>query len=268
MTAPLQTIALADIRIRPQVRKAFDEDSLRGLAESIAESGLQQPLLCGRDAEGVWLIDGERRLRACRLLGWEEVPVLVESSEVGIADALTRQLACNLQREELTVVERAEGIRALMAQTSMTADQVAAKLGLSPATVSRALAVLGLPEPIRAGVAEGRTPADSAYLLARVGDSGEQAALAAEITGGRLTRDALARKLNRVTRARKAGKAGVARVTAPLGRGRSVTIAGKGLTLDAVVEWLEPLLDRAKKAKAQGLTLQKFIQTLKDQARA
>lgn len=266
MSATLTTVALDRIRVMPQVRKHFDEASLKGLAASIAESGLLQPLLCSADGESLRLIDGERRLRACRLLGMKEVTILVVSDPVSIVEALTRQLACNLQREDLTVIERAEAIQALMQQGPMTADQAAKRLGQSPATVSRTLSVLKLPESIRVRVADGDIPADAAYLLARIEEPERQSALAEEVVGGTLTRDALNRKIKGRHRWEKSRSTSVCRVTALLGGGRSVTIAGKGLSIESLIESLEQLLTRARKAKSQALSLETFVRTLRDQA--
>lgn len=266
MNPSLQHVPIDRLSVAPQVRKHFDEGAIDGLAASIRESGLQQPLLVRREGERLHVIDGERRLRACRSLGMKEIPVLVVDDPLTVADILTRQLACNLQREDLSPLERGEGIRQLMEHGRMTADQVAKRLGHSPATVSRALSVLRLPEPIRAQVASGQIPADTAYLLARVETPEQQASLAAEVVGGKLTRDALTRKMKRVRRAEAQAKDGPNRVTALLGGGRSVTVGGKGLTLDSLMEALEQLLSRARKSKSQGLSLATFVRTLRDQA--
>jgi ParB-like chromosome segregation protein Spo0J len=153
-----------------------------------------------------------------------------------------------------------------MDQGKLTAEQVAKRLGQSPATVSRTLSVLKLPEELRAQVASGQIPADTAYLLARVEAPERQAELAAEVVDGKLSRDALTRKLKRVRRAEAQATDGPNRVTALLGGGRSITVGGKGLTLDSLVEALEQLLSRARKSKSQGLSLATFVRTLRDQA--
>ncbi len=266
MTTSLSFAATDRLSVIPQSRKFFGTSGIEGLAASIRESGLQQPLLVRQEGDRLIVIDGERRLRACRSLDVKEVPVLVVDDPLTGVDVLTRQLACNLQREDLTVLERAEAIRQLMEQGKLTADQVAKRLGQSPATISRTLSVLTLPETIRDQVASGQIPADTAYLLARVETTEQQAALAAEVVGGKLSRDALTRKLKRVRRAQAQAKDGPNRVTALLGGGRSITVGGKGLTLDSLMEALEQLLARARKSKSQGLSLATFVRTLRDQA--
>jgi len=262
----LETVAINRLKVKPQVRKHFDDASLDGLAANIREVGLQQPLIVRREDDSLVVLDGERRLRAFSRLGATEVPVLILDDDPSIVDVRLRQLACNLQREDLTPIDRAEAIRQLMDAGSMTADQVAKRLGQSPATVSRTLTVLKLPEDLRAKVASGQIPADAAYLLARIDEPQRQSELAAEVVGGKLSRDALTRKMKRVRRAEAQAKDGPNRITALLGGGRSITVGGKGLTLDSLMEALEQLLSRARKSKSQGLTLTTFVRTLRDQA--
>lgn len=266
MTGSLQMVGIDSIIVREQVREQFDEESIKGLAESIRETGLQQPLLVQSDNGQLVVIDGERRLRALRLLNAEEVLVLALRDPVTIAEAVERQLACNLQRADLNMVERAKGISVLMKQAGMTVEIVAKKLGSSPGQITKTLSVLKLPADLQSEVAAGRLPGDSAYQLSRVDDPKRQAVLAAEVLGKRLTRDELTRKLKRIGRSDAARQNGASRITTMLGDGRSVTLAGKGLSLDSVIEWLELLLARAKRAKAQSLSLETFARAMKDQA--
>jgi ParB family chromosome partitioning protein len=265
MSAVLRTVPVASLTVRPQSRRAIDAESVRELADSIAAVGLQHPILCEEHDGDLVVLDGHRRLMALRdVLLLTEVPVLVKERALAAGLSLAQQLACNLQRADLNPIERAEGIRELMTQTSATSEATAKLLGLSPAAVCRSLSLLRLPEDLRRRVADGSLPADSAYMLARVEDGRRQAVLAAEVLGEKLSRAALARKLKQVER-RSSGRP-PARVTAALGGGRSITLAGGGLTLDSIVEWLDQLLGRARKAKQQGLTLETFVRTLRDQA--
>ncbi|TWT44920.1 Chromosome-partitioning protein Spo0J [Phycisphaerae bacterium RAS1] len=266
MNLTLQSVPLDRITVAPQVRTQFSAESIAGLAESIAESGLQQPVLCAQEKDTLRLIDGERRFRACHTLGWKTIPVLIAADRVTAVDALASSLVSNLQREDLSPLDRAEGMRQLMEKGAMTADQVAKRLGQSPATVSRQLALLKLPDAIKAKLASGELSADSAYLLARVDDPARQASLAQEAADGKLSRDGLQRKLRRARRAEAGGSVGPNRVTALLGAGRSITVAGKALSLDSLIETLEQLLSRAKRSKSQGLSLATFVRTLRDQA--
>lgn len=269
MPSQIQDVPVDSLSCRAQVREraGFGESELAGLAASIKESGgIHTPLLVRRVGDALIVLDGERRLRAAKLLRLARVPVLVTDETLSEDEVVHRQLVLDAQRVGLGPLERAKAIERLMTLSSWNSEQVARKLGLSPATVSRSLALLKLPEPIQAQVERGGISADAAYHLARVDDPQEQESLAAEAAGRMLSRDALTRKLKRARRAEEADRSGVVRTTALIGGGRAVTFTGKGLTLDSMIEWLEPLLARARKAKAQGLTLHTFIRTLKDQA--
>ncbi len=267
MNANMIRVSINDLVVQPQVRTVMDEESLQGLAGSIAVSGLQQPLLVRREGTQLIVIDGHRRLAACKQLGMAEVDVLVVDRDIDAGEILTRQLVCNLQREDLSVLDRAEGIAALIGRASLTAEQVAKHLGLSPSTVSRTVSVISLPDDIKGLVASGEVSADAAYRLARIDDPVRQRVLAAQVASGQLSRDDLARKLKRLKRGEESRAQGrSSRVKAVLGHGRSVTIAGKDLTLEAAIEWVEQFLSGAKKAKSQGLTIETYVRAMKDQA--
>lgn len=264
MNAKHLVVAVGQIHVQQQCRKHFDVAGEEGLAQSIAAIGLQQPLLCRGSGDDIVLVDGERRLRACQRLGKTEIDIFLVEDQIDVTNVLARQLACNLQRSDLSVVERAEGIRALMDQGSLTADQAARHLGLSPSTVSKTLAVLALPAELLGHARSGVIPQDAAYMLARLEDVGRQQELANEVVAGTLTRDGLAQRIKGKPRA--ARPSAVMRVTAALGGGRSVTFAGAAITLDSVIDWTEQWLARARKAKGQGLTLETLLRTLRDQA--
>ncbi|MCA9281079.1 MAG: ParB/RepB/Spo0J family partition protein [Phycisphaeraceae bacterium] len=272
MTSTFRMVAIDLIERRPQVRESsgLSAEELVALAASIKESGgIHQPLLVRREGERLILLDGERRLRAAKLGGLTEVPVVVTEESLTDAQVTHRQLVLDAQRVGLGPVERAVAVSRLMGEAGWTADQTATKLSVSPASVTRTLALLKLPEPILAHVAAGRITADAAYMLSRIDDPDEQMRTAAQVTEGLLTRDALQRKLRRVRGGKGRPAAGIkSRVTVALGPGRSVTVTGAGLSIETLIEWLEPMLARAKKAKGQGLTLATFVRTLKDQATA
>ena len=267
MPRELVEIAIDRLSLRQQVRESsgFDDESLAGLARSICESGgVHQPLLVRREDGELVILDGERRYRAAKLAGLLNVPIIIEDVELTSSEITHRQFVLDAQRVGLSIVERGRAVACLISDAGWTAEQAAGKLGISPASVSRMLAVLKLPGSILQHVQSGRISPDAAYQLSRVDDADEQARLAEDVTEGLLTRDALSRKLKRVQRAQSTKRS--SRVTATLGSGRTVTFAGNDLSLESVTEWLEQLLSRAKKAKTQGLSLHTFVRTLKDQA--
>jgi ParB family chromosome partitioning protein len=264
----VQLVPVDSIICRKQVRESFDEESLAGLAQSIAESGVLQPLLAHREGTMFILDDGERRLRAAKRAGLDVVPAIVDGRELGEAEVVHRQLVSNCQREALTPMERAKAIDRLMKATGWTAGQAAAKLGLSPASVSKLLALLTLPEGVQAEVSAGTIAASAAYELAKVPDPSERDRLASSVVQNGLSRDALAAKVRTAKRSASSPAPGAAkRFTAVMSGGRSVTVAGATATLDALVDLLEELLGKVRKARPKGVELDTFLRVLRDEAK-
>ena len=129
--AKVDTLPLREIEPDPeQPRKTFDEQALGELAASIAEHGLLQPIAVRpRPRGGYSIVAGERRWRACRMAGLNDVPVVIK--EVSDEQAMELALVENLQREDLDPVEEATGIRELMTRCGLTQEQAAQKLGKS-----------------------------------------------------------------------------------------------------------------------------------------
>lgn len=266
MTGRLVQAPRASLVLPKQPRTTFDEGGLQSLADSIDRNGLQHPPT-GYELDGRYHVtSGERRVRALTLLGHDTIPIYLVDPPENDAELITSQLICNLQRVDLNPIDRANGIRELMESAGTTADATAKLLGISASGVSRSLKLLTLPVPLQEHVASGTIPPDVGYKLACIADDTEQARLAEEVLGNRLTRDALTRKLKRVRRQQEATRG--TRVTAAIGSGQTITFVGGDLTLDTVTDWLEQLLTKARKAKAQGLTLQTFVSALRDQAKA
>jgi ParB family chromosome partitioning protein len=153
-------------RIRPnphQPRKRFDAQALDELKASIAEHGVLVPILVRERGEGYELIAGERRWRACAALGRPTVPAIVRTSDD--RESLEVAIIENLQREDLNPLEEAAGIAELIDAHDFTQEQVAQRLGKSRPAIANALRLLGLPEPIKALLADGSLSAAHARLL-------------------------------------------------------------------------------------------------------
>lgn len=142
-------LKIADIEPnRSQPRKEFDEKSLSELADSISKHGLLQPLLVRPLALGGYeIVAGERRYRACRMAGLTEVPVIIR--ELGEAETMELALIENLQREDLTPLEEAEGYQVLMTEHGFTQEEVAQSVGKSRPAVANALRLIKLPDSIK-----------------------------------------------------------------------------------------------------------------------
>jgi len=146
-----------------QPRRSFDDESLSELAASIREHGVLQPLLVRPSDSGFELIAGERRLRAAGMAGLVEVPVVVMDATDG--DSLELALIENLQREDLNVVEEAEGYRDLADKFNMTQEQIAGRVSKSRAAIANVLRVLALPDEIKAMLIDDRISAGHAKVL-------------------------------------------------------------------------------------------------------
>jgi ParB family chromosome partitioning protein len=144
-------------RISPseqQPRKAFKDESLKELAASIKEKGVLQPVIVSRVGDGTFkLVTGERRWRAAALAGLKKVPALVR--DVASKDSLEIALIENIQREDLNPIETAEAFRRLIADFSMTQEELSDKVGKDRATISNYLRLLKLPEEIRSLIYNG-----------------------------------------------------------------------------------------------------------------
>ncbi|HEY4313315.1 MAG TPA: ParB/RepB/Spo0J family partition protein [Pirellulales bacterium] len=250
----IQYVPIDSIDCQPQVRTTFAEQLLVGLARSIQEVGLQQPLRVRAVDDRFVVVDGERRLQAARMIKLAEVPVIVEEKPLCIGEVIHRQLVANLQRAGLTPGERARAIKRLMNETGWPATEAAGKCGISSATVTRLLAILELPEPVQARIDAGEIPESAGYLLKQVEDPEKRAALVAQMASGQLTRDALATevKTERPTKSAKPNP-GLNRATALLAGGDSVTVVGTELTLDRMVEALSAVLARIRKLRSRGI---------------
>ena len=140
----LLTLPISKVEPREaQPRKHFDEQALQDLADSIAQYGLIQPIVVRKLDSGYYqIIAGERRWRASRMAGLQEVPVRVLEAD----DRRTAELALveNLQREDLNPIEEAKGYRTLMEEYGLTQEETARSVGRSRPAVANALRLLGL----------------------------------------------------------------------------------------------------------------------------
>jgi ParB family chromosome partitioning protein len=137
---------------RKQPRKRFDEERIKELTESIREKGILEPLLVRKSEDGYELIVGERRWRAAQRAGLREVPVLLKN--VTDREALELALVENLQREDLGVLEEAEGYRQLIDEFQFTQEELAKGIGKDRTSVTNTLRLLRLPGEVKEKLAD------------------------------------------------------------------------------------------------------------------
>ena len=149
--SPYRLLPLAEIDVDPdQPRRNFDTEALAELAASIKEHGVICPILVKVTAGGTYrVVAGERRLRASRLIGLETIPAIIDSEDADENNTLAKQLVENLQREDLSAIERALAVGQLRDRYGWSVREIAKKLGASKSLVQRSLDVLGLPEDLR-----------------------------------------------------------------------------------------------------------------------
>lgn len=163
-----------------QPRKIFDEEALSELSASISNHGVIQPLLVRPMADGTYqLIAGERRWRASRMAGLTQVPVVIK--KMSDSEAMEIALIENLQREDLSAVEEAQGYALLMSTYQLTQEQVALRVGKSRSAVANILRLLVLPEQILELLQDGSLTSGHARALISVGDKEKTLELANEI---------------------------------------------------------------------------------------
>lgn len=148
---------------RAQPRKSFSEESIAALADSIQQYGILQPILVRPMGGSYQIVAGERRWRAARMLGMDEVPVIIKE----LTDLETMQIALieNLQRENLNPIEEAMGYHELMEQYGMTQENVAKTVGRSRSAVANSLRLLQLSENIQDMLEKGQITAGHAKAL-------------------------------------------------------------------------------------------------------
>lgn len=173
---------------RGQPRKDFDETALSELADSIAQHGLIQPIVVKPTTQGRYsIIAGERRWRACRMAGLNEVPVIIKDAD----DRTLMEIALieNLQREDLNAVEEALGYRALIDSFGLTQDEVAKKMGKSRSAVTNSLRLLALNDAELEALRRGTITAGHARALLSCDDEEARAKMLLAAADGASVRE-------------------------------------------------------------------------------
>ena len=179
--SPYQHLPLHKVEPNPhQPRQNFDETELQALADSITEHGILQPLTVRELASGYYqIIAGERRWRAARLAGLQEVPaVIIEADDKKVMELA---LIENLQRQDLNPVEEALGYHSLMQDHGLTQEDAARRVGKSRPAVANALRLLQLPEEVLEMLRLGKLTAGHARAVLSIGSEKKQREAAQKI---------------------------------------------------------------------------------------
>lgn len=183
-----------------QPRREFEKNALQGLADSIREHGMVQPVIVRPKGNTFELIAGERRLRAAQLAGLSEIPALVRD----YTDRETAEIALieNLQREDLNPLEEGLAYRRMIGEYRFTQEKMAELVGKSRSYVTNMMRLLDLCEEVKTMVMERKMTAGQARPLLGLDNAAEQIALARRI----IKEDLSARRIEEILRAGKEGK--------------------------------------------------------------
>lgn len=214
----LTTLPIAKVEPRrEQPREYFDEQALQELADSIEQFGLIQPIVVRKLDTGYYqIIAGERRWRASRMAGLNEVPVRIIEAD----DRRTAELALveNLQREDLNPIEEAKGYKTLIEVYGMTQEQAAKSVGRSRPAITNSMRLLSLSDDVMELVEKGKLSAGHARALVPITDGKKQLAAANEVIEKQLS----VRKTEELA----------ARAQKPDAAKEEVTPGGRGITVD------------------------------------
>lgn len=180
---PYREIPVSAIEADPnQPRRSFDEEKLQELAESIKLYGVLSPILvrAGALPGRYTIISGERRYRASQLAGLAAIPAIVSQGEGEDSRTLAIQLVENLQRDDLSPLERAQAIGALRDGHSLSIREIAEKLSISKSAVQRSLEILYLPDDLLNALREGASES-KVLLVAKIEDPAVRASYLKDI---------------------------------------------------------------------------------------
>ena len=181
-----QTIRMSEIEPnKSQPRRHFDENAITTLADSIRQHGLIQPILVRSTGTGYQIVAGERRWRACRMLGMSEIPAVVKE----FSDSETAQIALieNIQREDLNPIEEAAAYKELMENYDMTQEELSKAVGKSRSAIANAVRLLNMPEKVQELLRKGELSAGQAKAIAAAESEEQMIELAERAANGQIT---------------------------------------------------------------------------------
>ena len=169
----LRTLKITEVEPnREQPRKNFNQEALEELADSIKTYGIIQPIVVSKQEGYFSIVAGERRWRAAKLAGLEEIPAIIREDD----EQTNKEIALieNIQREDLNPYEKAVGIRNLMDKYGMTQEEVSKKIGKSRSSVSNTVRILNLAPDVLELVKQGKLTEGHCKALAGIPDEKRQ----------------------------------------------------------------------------------------------
>jgi ParB/RepB/Spo0J family partition protein len=246
-----------------QPRKSFDNGELTALGESLKKKQLV-PVLARPDG---LILDGHRRFLAAKLVGLEQLDVILSDEALTPAQIKEIQLVSALHRADLTPYEQFQGCKDWgMLNPGATAKDLAVKLDRDPSTLVRIFSLSKCIPAVQQAAAEGRLGLSEWYAISKCGEAEQNAMLAAKLAGA--SRDELEQQGRKLRKGESSGIK-VNRLKIPLGaQGRSVTIAGSNLSLDDAIEILQETLKFARKAQSENLDGKTWERVMKQKSKS
>lgn len=162
-------VNVSELRSNPyQPRQTFDQEKLVELSNSIKEFGVLEPIIIKKSIKGYEIVAGERRKKACELVGIEKIPAIIKD----FTDEEMMQIALleNIQRENLTAIEEAEAIANLLKVLNITQEELGNRIGKSRSYITNLLGLLKLPEEVKNDILNGYISMGHAKILSKLED--------------------------------------------------------------------------------------------------
>ena len=177
-----EIVELNIVELRPnpyQPRKVFNDEALKELAESIKEHGVIQPIIVKKSIKGYEIVAGERRVRACKMIGLEKIPAIIRP----FTDEQMMEIALleNLQRENLNAIEEAHAYKSLLEKLNITQEELSKKVGKSRSHVTNIIGLLRLPKAVQDMVVNETISMGHARVLSKLEDDNKIIELANKI---------------------------------------------------------------------------------------
>lgn len=244
-----------------QPRKTFVEADLRLLGESL-KVHQNEPLQAMPDG---LLIDGERRLRAAKLVGLEKLDVIITDLKLSQVQVATIRLATFFHRADLSVYEKWQACKQLMEMNGWPGVELARHLHLDPSTVTRLLSPSKCIPEAQEALRDGKIGISDAYALSKLPPEDQPGLLAMKLGGA--SRDALERQ-GRNKRAAGNPVVRASKIRVPLVSGATVTVAGDECSLEEAIEHASEAIKLMKQAVSKGLNAKTAMNVWKDVAAA
>ena len=179
-------IDLSELRSNPyQPRKIFDEQALEELANSIKEHGVFQPIIIKKSIKGYEIIAGERRVKATKMAGLEEIPAIIR--DFSDTEMMEIALLENLQRENLNAIEEATAYRKLIETLNLTQEELAKRLGKSRSHITNMLGLLTLPDEVQKSLGNKEISMGHARIISKLENKEQQINLAKKVSDDELS---------------------------------------------------------------------------------